>query len=147
MGKRGKVSNESRLVALPTDRGSRPGPPAELTAAEAAFWHKVVHAMPAAHFRTEDLDQLALLCTTRIELDEIKSQMQRHRDGDLLGHYDQKAYSALRKERREHLRTYMAQLRSLRLTRQSLDRRVETRKRFRDNLPTGAVMPWDDVPK
>lgn len=145
MGKRGRVSKDAHIVSIPSDRGSRPPPPANLSTSEAAFWHKVVRAMPVDHFRPEDLDQLELLCTTRVELIEIKEQMQQLREGDLLGGFDPKTYNALRKERREHLRTYLAQLRSLRMTRQSLDRRTETRKILRDSGRGSAPMPWDDA--
>ena len=142
MGKRGRLSNDANIVAIPSARGSRPEPPATLNPAEAAVWLGWVSKMPPDFFRPEDLETLEKICITKVEIRDLKEQMREHRERDLLGGFDVKTYNTLRKERREHLRLYLLLLRSLRLTKQSLDRKTETRKRLRD--PGAGLLPWED---
>lgn len=138
---RGKKS-AAGLAVVDSRRGSRPGPPAELSNFQAARWQQIVGCKPADWFSPDVLPLLTTLVRRMETVYMLDDAIDSFPVADLRDKDGVARLEAITKIRDRETRQLLALARSLRLTLQSIDAKVAGLDARRGKEQSGH-MPWD----
>ena len=147
MGKRGPKSQNEMSVAKPLVDLSlrRPSPPAALTEYETSTWVRIVGSLAPDWFRPSQYDLLEQYCCHVATAAVLSAEISRWNPTWLREDDGLKRYRDLLAARARETQAMVTLARSMRMTHQSVDKKVAATKAFNDALIGDGPKPWDPV--